>query len=188
MKWALFLLLSAAASLGAGQEIANPYELTVNIYRTGERFQISASYVAPISVCSAYAFLTDYEGARNIPGIIESKIIGKSGNKVKVERLIEDRILFIPIEMRSVVEYTETPNQGLLFEQISGDAKFYKGSWRIVANGNSSTLKYESIFEPGSIVPNAVIEYFIKNSIRERFEVMAENASQRNKTYQLACK
>ena len=179
MKWPLSLFLCMFASLSVSQETPNAYDLRVDVNRIGGQFQISAIYEIPINICGAYSFLTDYEGTKNIRGIIESKIIARSGNKVKVERMIQERILYIPIEMRSVVEYTETLNQGLVFEQVSGNAKLYKGSWRLMASGSSTIFQYESVFEPGSIIPNAVVEYFIKNSVRERFEVMAEKASQR---------
>ena len=188
MKWIMPFLLCACASLCFGDEAQTLYDLKVNVQRNGERFQVKASYTVPISLCNAYSFLTDYEGAKNIPGIVESKVISRSGNKVQVERLIEERILLIPIEMYSVMQYTETSNQGLSFEQISGDAKFYKGSWRISTDSSGTLFKYESVFEPQSIIPNFVIEYFIKNSIRERFGLMAEKAAQRNVIPVLACK
>lgn len=188
MKWILWAFLSVYAALGVSEELSNPYDLKVSVSRIGERFQINVGYVAPINLCNAYFFLTDYEGAKNIPGIVESKVVSRLGNKVKVERLIEERILLIPIEMHSVMQYTETVNQGLLFEQISGDAKFYKGRWQIGTEGSGTRFKYESVFEPQSIIPNFVIDYFIKNSIRERFEIMAEKASQRNAIPALACK
>ena len=188
MKWILTLLLSIYASLGVAQEMPNAYNLKVNVDRTGGRFHISVSYQVPISLCNAYSFLTDYEGAKKIPGIVQSRVLERAGNKVIVERSVEERILLIPIEMHSVLEYTETVNQGVTFEQMSGDAKSYKGSWQIVANGNLTTFKYESTFEPQSSLPNFLIEYFIKNSIRERFDVMAEKVAQRNTTSALACK
>ena len=188
MKWIAPFLLCVCASLCLGNEAQTLYDLKVSVQRNGERFQIKASYIAPISLCNAYSFLTDYEGAKSIPGIVESKVISRAGNKVQVERLIEERILLIPIEMYSVMQYTEISNQGLSFEQISGDAKFYKGSWRLSTDGGITLFKYESIFEPQSVIPNFVVEYFIKNSIRERFGLMAEKAAQRNVIPALACK
>ncbi len=107
----------------------NPYDVQATVSAIGERFQIHASYVVPINICSAYAFLTDYEGVKTIPGVVESKVIMRTGNRVKVHRVVEEQILFIPIEIQSVVEYTEAPNKHLAFEQISGDTKFYQGSW-----------------------------------------------------------
>jgi ribosome-associated toxin RatA of RatAB toxin-antitoxin module len=145
--------------------------------RAGDRFQVSASYEVPITICEAFAFITDYEGAKNLPGIVDSKVLSRSGNKVKVARLLEERILFIPFEMRSELEYVENPNKALLFEQFSGDTKYYKGSWRLLPEKDFTTFKYDAQIEPNSLVPSAVIEFFIKNILRRQFESMAEVAS-----------
>lgn len=187
MKWLITLLLALAVPFAFAQENANPFDVQVGTQRVDGRFQIQASYTVPISLCSAYAFITNYENAKTIPGIIESRIISRTGNKVRVYRVIEEQILFFPIEIKSLVEYTETPNQLLTFEQISGDTKFYKGSWRLGSSKDSTTFRYESVVEPHSIIPSAVIEYFIASSLRGRIEVMAQRASQHKLDFQ-GCK
>jgi len=177
MKQLLYFFLIAWFSIAFAQEISNPYDLKVGVTRAGDRFQVNASYEVPINVCEAFAFITDYEGAKNLPGIVESKVLSRSGNKVKVARLLEERILFIPFEMRSELEYTEFPNRALLFEQISGETKYYKGSWRLLPEKDFTTFKYDAQIDPNSLVPSAVIEFFIKNIVRRQFESMAEMAS-----------
>ncbi len=127
MKRPLYFFLIAWLGVVFAQELPNPYDLKVAVTRAGDRFQVNASYEVPITVCDAFAFITDYEGAKNLPGIVESKVLSRSGNKVKVARLLEERILFIPFEMCSELEYTELPNRALLFEQVSGETKYYKG-------------------------------------------------------------
>jgi ribosome-associated toxin RatA of RatAB toxin-antitoxin module len=149
---------------------------------------VNASYEVPITPCEAFAFITDYEGAKSLPGIVDSKVISRSGNKVKVARLLEERILFIPFEMRSELEYVEFPNKALLFEQLSGDTKYYKGSWRLSAEKDSTIFKYDAQVEPNSMVPSAIIDFFIKNIVRRQFESMAETASQRRSSQKTACK
>jgi len=42
--------------------------------------------------------------------------------------------------------------------------------------------------EPDSVIPSAVIEYFMKNSTRGRFELMAQRAFQYKTIEALACK
>jgi hypothetical protein len=42
--------------------------------------------------------------------------------------------------------------------------------------------------EPDSVIPSAVIEYFMKNNTRGRFELMAQRASQYKTIEALACK
>ena len=175
-------------SQGHAQENANPFDVQVSVSSIQGRFQIQASYVVPINICNAFSFITAYEGAKNIPGILESKIISRAGNKVRVYRIIEENVLFFPVEMKSTVEYTETPNRLITFEQINGDTKFYKGSWRLLPDKGKTNLNYEAWLELDSMIPAAVIEFFIKNSIRGRFEVMAQRAAQHKSPEGLACK
>ena len=181
-------MLLIPISEGYAQENINPYDVQVNTRLLDNRFQIQASYTAPINLCHAYAFITDYEGAKNIPGILESKVISRSANKVRVYRLIEEQILFFPIEMKSLVEYTEVSNRLLTFEQVSGDANFYKGTWRLIAEKNSTTFKYESLVEPHSLIPSSVIEYFLRGGLKGRFELMAQKAAQYKAAEILLCK
>ena len=107
---------------------------------------------------------------------------------MRVARLLEERILFIPFEMRSELEYVEVPNKALLFEQLSGDTKYYKGSWRLLPEKDSTLFKYDAQVEPNSLVPSAVIEYFIKNIVRRQFESMAEMASLKKLASVRACR
>jgi hypothetical protein len=92
--------------------------------------------------------------------------------------VIEEQIIFFPIQMKSTVEYTELADRSLTFEQISGDTKSYKGTWKLLGEKDKVVFKYDSQIEFNPIIPSAIIEYFIKNSIRGRFESMAQKASQ----------
>jgi hypothetical protein len=188
MKWLLFLTLATPIFGVYAQENMNPHDVRVSTRVIDGRIQIDASYTVPINICNAFAFITAYEGAKNIPGILESRVISKEGNKVRVYRVIEEQILFFPIELKSTIEYTEMSNRQVSFEQISGDTKFYKGSWKLIPDKDSTTFKYDALVEPQSVIPSSVIEYFMKNSIRGRFEFMAQRAAQHKSPEVLACK
>ncbi len=188
MKWLLFLALVIPAIGGRAQENVNPYDVHVSTSAIDGRIQIDASYIVPTNLCNAYAFITAYEGAKNIPGILESKVISRTGNKVRVYRLIEEQILFITVELKSTIEYTETPNRLVTFEQINGDTKLYKGSWRLTQDKDSTIFKYDATVEPHSLIPSSVIEYFMKNNLKERFEIMAQKAREFRPTTTTACK
>ena len=188
MKWLFILVFALFISQSFAQENSNPFDVQVSVTPLDGRFNIQASYSVPMSICSAYTFITDYEGSKNIPGIVEAKVISRSGNKVRVFRVIEEQILFFPIEMKSTVEYTELPYKSLTFEQISGDTRSYKGTWKLLEEKDKTVFKYDAQIEPNSIVPSVIIEYFIKNSMRGRFESMAQKASQQHSIKTLACK
>ena len=187
-KGLIALLLFFVGPLCLAQENGGPYDLQVSALRASDRFNIKASFLAPTSMCEAFAYLTDYEGAKNIPGIVESKVIKRDGNKITVERLIEERILFFPVRLHSTVEYTELPNLGLNFIQIKGDNHSYAGTWRMQATEKGVQMRYESIVEPNSVIPGVVIEYFIQNNIRRRFEIMAERMDRNRDVLNLACR
>jgi hypothetical protein len=188
MKQLLAIFLFVIFGPAVAQDTSNPYDLKLAIARSGDRFQINASYEVPITACEAFAFITDYEGAKSFPGVVDSKVLSRSGNKVRVTRLLEERILFIPFEMRSELEYVEVPNKALFFEQLSGDTKYYKGSWRLLPDKGFTTFKYDAQVEPNSLVPSTVIEFFIKNIVRRQFEAMAEVASLKGSALVRACK
>ena len=90
--------------------------------------------------------------------------------------------------MKSTVEYTELPNRSLSFEQISGDNRSYKGTWKLLEEKDKTVFNYDAQIEPNSIIPSAIVEYFIKNSMRGRFESMAQRASQYQSTETVVCK
>ena len=188
MKWILSITFIFLIFHSHAQESVNPFDVQVSVTPIDGRFHIQASYSIPINICNAYAFITDYEGTKNIPGILEAKIISRVGNKVRVYRVVEEQALYFTIAMKSVTEFIETPNTSLVFEQISGDMKSYKGSWRLASDKGKTVFKYEAWVEPGSIIPSVVMEYFMKNSSRGRFEMMAQRASQHKSIEALACK
>ena len=181
-------MLSIPISGVYAQESLNPYDVHVSARAVDGRIQIDASYTVPINICSAFAFITAYEGAKNIPGILDSKVISRSGNKVRVYRVVEEQILFFPVELKSTIEYTEVPNRLLAFEQISGDTKNYKGTWKLLPDKDSTIFKYEALVEPNSLIPSSVTEYFMKNSLKERFELMAQKARETRASTTIACK
>jgi hypothetical protein len=49
-------------------------------------------------------------------------------------------------------------------------------------------MRYESIVEPNSVIPGVVIEYFIQNNIRRRFEIMAERMERNRDVLNLTCR
>lgn len=188
MKWLYSFALILLVSLSHAEESSNPFDVQVNVIPINGRFQINASYIVPINICSAYSYITDYEGSKNIPGITEVAVISRVGNKVRVRRVIEEDVFFFHVSMKSLVEYTENSNALVSFEQLSGDAKLYKGTWKLVPSGNKTIFKYEGLVELDTIIPSIVVEYFMKNNLRGRLGSMALKASQSKTVEAGACK
>ena len=173
---------STAAPAAPPTVAADDYRLQVQVQQQGEKFVTQASYRLPLSLCQSWRFITDYDSARNIPGIVESRSTRLAPNKVRVERVMQDRILFFPIQMRTVLEYTELPQQGSNFVQVEGETKSYQGSWRLQADGDGTLFQYQAVSEPASILPMSVIRYFINNRLTSSFAAMARYGATRSDT------
>jgi len=113
--------------------------MKVDVVQQGAVFQTQASFYLPLNLCQSYRYITDYDAATNIPGVVSSTTTRLDPRKVRVERLLQERILFFPIKMRMVLEVTESPQQGTDFVQIIGEAKFYKGSWRLESDAKGTS-------------------------------------------------
>jgi ribosome-associated toxin RatA of RatAB toxin-antitoxin module len=156
-------------------------KIEIKVDRVNSLFEVQVDMRLPINECKAYLFLTNYEDAKYISGIKESKIIERKDNKVIVERVVEERILFIPIHLHSLITYTEIPGKAIYFSQIKGDAKKYEGAWTINPGDNGLThIRYESKFELETSVPLFLIEYFMKKSATSRFEALVDRMLRRN--------
>jgi len=186
MKHLLFCVLSVCAVVCMATE-HHPKEVNVDVHKVGEAFEMKVSYWVPMNLCNAFAFITDYEDAKNIKGIAESKIISRTDNKAIVERKVKESVLLFPLEINTTIEYTELALRGLNFQQVHGDNKSYKGTWRLEPEGNATKFVYQSVIEPNSMVPKNVLEYFMKNSVKKRFEAMAARANLKSQTPNPKC-
>jgi hypothetical protein len=175
--WCAWVLACVCATAAAEED----YKIKVDVTQQGAVFHTHASFYVPLSACQAYRYITDYDAATQIPGVVASTTTRIDARKSRVERLLQERILFFPIKMRMVLEMTEQPSLGTDFVQISGEAKSYKGSWRLEAEGDGTVFKYRAESEPDSLLPKAVIEYFIKNRLNSSFEAMAKAGAERAK-------
>lgn len=168
----------AASLLGLDAEclagaIYGENQLVFDVSKQDKSLFLTATFVLPLSQCQSYRLLTDYDSVEDIPGFVYSNTERISANKVMVQRMVEERILFVPIDVRTTIEFTEIPYIGTDFKQVQGKAKAYQGSWRLEAEGSKSTrFNYRAQIEPGSLVPSFLIQHFISNKLRRNFEAL----------------
>ena len=176
VNWRVCLLLLLTFVPAMAQ--SNPHDLDIQISRIGARFDVQVQFTAPVSPCQAYAFLTNYEEAKSIPGILSSKVLSRENNKALVERIAKERILLIPVYLHSTLEFTEVSSTQLNFTQIKGDAKSYSGNWIVSPDKRGARFTHQATFELDTSIPLFIVQYFLENSATKRFEIMAENIAQ----------
>jgi hypothetical protein len=178
------LLLMTANVACAG----DPYPgLQVDVSRDGARYTLLASFDTPLSRCAAFNYLTDYEAAKLLPGVIESNAVREVDGKVRVDRTADEQILFMRIRLHSVMEYTEQAQDGIEFNQLSGDSKLFQGNWRIEPNSQGTTLRFQGQWEPDTLIPLFIIDHFARHGLLDRFSAIAELAQERKDILSASC-
>ena len=183
----LILLLMIILASNAAWQYDPQHGLQVDVSRKGDLYTLIASFDTSLTKCAAYHYLTDYDGAKDLPGVIKSIAYRESANKVKVDRTADEHILFFNVRLHSVMEYTEKPFDRIAFTQLSGDSKAFQGSWDIVPNQQGSTLRFRGLWEPDSLIPFFIIDHFAKNGLMDKFNAIAQLAEKRKDMLSNSC-
>lgn len=174
----IVLLLLLVTSDIAWPEILD-HGLQVDVKREGSLYSFKASFDTALTTCEAYRYLTDYEAAIRLPGVVESSAQRQADGKVRVERKADERILLFTVRLHSVMEYTERPYAGISFKQVAGDSKAFQGDWDIESNQRGSTLRFAGSWQPDSLIPLFVIDHFARNGLIDKFTTIAQLADKR---------
>jgi hypothetical protein len=161
--------------------------LRVDVTRDGRLYTFIASFDTPLTKCAAFRYLTDYEAAKQLPGVVESLAYRQSANKVTVERTVDEQILFFRLRLHSVMEYTEKPFNNVAFTQLTGDSKTFQGSWDIESNRKGSTIRFTGLWEPDTVIPLFIVDHFAKNGLVDRFTAVAQMAEGRKDMAPASC-
>ena len=119
--------------------------------------------------------------------MIESLARRESANTVRVERTADEQVLFFHVRLHSVMEYTEKPFDRIEFTQLTGDSKTFQGNWLIEPNLQGSTLKFQGLWEPDTLIPLFIIDHFAKNGLVDRFSAIARLAEKRKDLLSSSC-
>ena len=171
--------LASASEVPEGEDGLFDNNVRVATQQEGGRISINASFRLPYSACEAYAFMTDYEkNLKAEPEIVEASVNRLAVDQVLIQRRVREFVLFFPVHVNMVVQYTELPNQGLDFKKAGGDMKEYFGTWRVRQEASQSRILYDARINLDSLVPNFIIEHLIAMRLRDKFERLAQRASQ----------
>jgi hypothetical protein len=162
--------------------------LLVDVKREGHLYTINARFNTTLTKCAAYHFLTDYEVAKKMPGVISLLEKRLSANKAIVDLTANEHVLFFNVRLHSVMEYSENPFESISFTQLSGDLKTFQGKWNIEPNGQGNTLKFSGQLERDTRMPMIIVDLFVKNSLLNKFSAIADLAEHHKDTQQNNCR
>jgi hypothetical protein len=187
MTRCVLILLLLAINVSPSRADDNLSGLQVNVTRKGSIYTLSATIGTSLSKCAAYNYLVDYDEAKKLPGVIKSLALRQSANQVKVERTASEWVLFFHVRMHSVMMYTEQPDDGVSFVQLTGDSKMFKGSWDVEAVPQGSVLRFHGMWQPDTFIPLFIIDHFAKVGLVDQFRAMANLAEKLKSTLSESC-
>lgn len=179
----LAILLMIATPAWAGEQS----DVQVEVSRQGSLYTFAASFDTTLSQCAAYHYLTDYEAAKLLPGVVSSSAVRQSPDKVRVARVTDEQVMFFHVRLSSVMEYTESPIDRISFTQLSGDSKMFKGNWIIEPVAGGTRLIFQGTWEPDTVLPLFVIDHFARHGLVDRFSAIASLAEQRKELETRRC-
>lgn len=162
--------------------------VTANVERKGADFSVTASVLLPVQPCQAYLLLTDYDSLPGyIPGILETRHERLANHIVKVWQRGEVTILFFSINLETLLEMEEIPNQRIRFKQLEGDLAAHSGEWALQEEGAGTRVLYKSTLTFNYYLPGFLGKPILEKELRNRFEAVATEAERRKNLGLLNC-
>ncbi len=161
--------------------------LQLDVKRDGHRYTLTASLDTSPTKCEAYRYLTGYEAAKRLPGVVESIAYRESVNEIKADRTGDEHVPFFHVRLHSIMEYREKPFVGIEITQVQGDSKLFQGNWDIEPIRQGSKLRFKGLWEPDTLIPMFIIDHFARGDMVDRFTAIAELAETSEDILQFRC-
>jgi ribosome-associated toxin RatA of RatAB toxin-antitoxin module len=169
--FALFLTLAPARAA----------EITVDVKRSGDVFNIEARAEFEGAAARAWQVLTDYgRYAEYIPELSESRVIARRGHQVEVEQKGEARVLFLSIPLEVKLAVTEHPFERVVSRALSGSFREMRNAYTIEAVQGRVLLRYTGKLVPDFYVPPLIGTLMLKRNVEAMFVALVEEMERRD--------
>lgn len=172
--------LSLVATLAAGSLVAPRASaaqaddaLNVNVTRKDDIVKVKADFAVDVSAPQAFAVLTDYDHMRDfLPGVAESKVIQRSGNRLVVSQKVRIKVGFIPVPLDSVRQVDLEPPYKLVSQALSGSVSKAQVITTLTETQGKTVVTYESEATMNSWMPSGLGTSIIGAHVREQLSHM----------------
>lgn len=148
-------------------------EITINVEKTDDGFHVTATAEVPTPLRTAWAVLTDFDRMTAVMSNLESsKVVERNGNTLRVVQQGTARYGPFSYPFTSEREIRLTPMRAIDSRQISGSARRFESSMRLVANGSGTHLDYSADIVPDSGVAWFFGRPFVRHEMEEQLSAM----------------
>ncbi|KPK33108.1 MAG: hypothetical protein AMJ66_05830 [Betaproteobacteria bacterium SG8_40] len=176
------IIVSALLALFACANAHAADDLAVEAKRAGSAVAVEARATLTAPAELIWATLTDYDHLSEfIPGMRESRIIGRRGPAAIVEQLGEASFLVFSFGIDVVVESAEYPPDRIEIHVVSGNLRRLDGAYRLSAGEEEGTwvLSWSGVIEPALPVPSFLTVGLMRRNVEAQFSGMVAEIEKR---------
>jgi carbon monoxide dehydrogenase subunit G len=146
-------------------------DLSVVVKKSGGTVFVDVSMSVKASMQEAWDVLTDYDHmAQFFPNLQSSKIIERTGNKIRIEQTGKISYGLVSFPFESIREIELRPYNEIRSRAIGGSLKQGNATTRLMPEEIGTRILYHSESVPSVWVPPAIGPRFIQNQTRAQFE------------------
>ena len=154
--------------------LASPAEVSVQVERQEDAFNVEANVLIAVDRRVAWQVLTDYNNlASFIPGMRSSRIVSAPGEPLLLEQKGESGFLLfrVPIEVVSRIE--EVPLGAVRFQSVGGNLRNKRGEWALAQHDHATRVSYRASITPAFLLPPLIGSAIVGRDVR----IMVESVS-----------
>jgi len=173
-------LSRSLALLLAWISLAALAEVSVQVARQENAFQVEATLLVAVDNRVAWEVLTDYNNlASFVPGMRSSRILSAPGEPLLLEQKGESGFLLfrVPIEVVSRIE--EVPLGAVRFQSVGGNLTNKRGEWALERHDHGTRVNYRANITPGFPLPPLIGPAIVSRDVRIMVEGVAREMLRR---------
>lgn len=146
-------------------------DIAVAIDREGDTFSVTAELVVDATPQEVFAVLTDFEHmARFVSNVIESRVVGRDGDRIAVEQ--KSRLAFGPIELEftNVRDVETVPFREIRSRVTEGDMEGSSFTTTIAARAARTWIGNRGSFHSNRWLPPVIDRLVLEDETRKQFQ------------------
>ncbi len=175
---ALFLTLALAPGLARA---AAAEAIETRIERQGEYITVNASALMQVDARIAWEVLSDYDNlARFIPDMKSSRVVSRSGGRVRVEQKGEFGFFFYRQPVDVTLEVFEQPPHRIDARRIAGNIRELETRYELGTSDAGVRFGYSGRFIPAFSLPPLIGMPIVRRIVERRFRALVEEIARRD--------
>jgi carbon monoxide dehydrogenase subunit G len=155
-------------------------EVSVQVERQGDAFNVEASVLVTVDGRIAWEVLTDYNSlASFVPGMRSSRVVSAPGEPLLVEQKGESGFLLFRVPIEVVARVEEVPFGVVRFQSVGGNLTNKRAEWDLQRHDHATRLNYRANIIAGFSPPPLIGPALVGRDVRIMLESVAREMLRR---------